>query len=57
MKNHIEVAAETRGAIENHAGSAAETRKEWMAPNLKKIDIEEITANGGIFSSDGITSS
>jgi len=57
MKNPIEVAPETTVAKENHAGSAAETRKEWVAPKLKKIDIEEITANGGIFSSDGITSS
>jgi hypothetical protein len=57
MKNPVEVAAETTVAKENNAGSAAETRKEWMAPKLKKIDIEEITANGGVFSSDGISSS
>ena len=24
-----------------------ETRKEWVAPELKKVDIEQITANGG----------
>ncbi len=57
MENHVKSAAETRVAIENHAGSAAETRKEWIAPELRKIDIEEITANGGILSADGITSS
>lgn len=24
-----------------------ETRKEWSAPELKKVDIEQITASGG----------
>jgi hypothetical protein len=24
-----------------------ETRKEWVAPELKKVDIEQITALGG----------
>ena len=57
MKNHVEVAAETRVAIENHAGSVAETRKEWMAPKLKKVDIEEITANGLNVTPDGVLSS
>jgi hypothetical protein len=57
MEKNVKSAAETKVATENHPGSAAETRKEWIAPELKKIDIEEITANGGIFSSDGITSS
>ena len=57
MKNHLKVAAETRVATENHAESGAETRKEWMAPELRKIDIEEITANGGILSADGVLSS
>jgi len=54
MENH---AAETRVATENHAGSAADTRKEWIAPELRKIDIAEITANGGALSADGILSS
>lgn len=27
------------------AGSKMETRKQWVAPELKKIDIERITAN------------
>lgn len=57
MEKHAEGAAETRVATENHAGSAAQTRKEWIAPELKKIDIQEITANGGILSADGLTSS
>ncbi len=57
MANNFEGAAETRDATERRAGSTAETRKEWIAPELRKIDIEEITANGGIFSADGLTSS
>lgn len=27
--------------------SRVETRKEWSVPQLKKIDVEQITANGG----------
>jgi hypothetical protein len=57
MENHFEGAAETRVATENHAGSAAETRREWIAPELRKIDIEEITTLGGNLSSDHIMSS
>ena len=30
-----------------------ETRKEWTAPELKKIDVEEITANSFADNSDG----
>jgi hypothetical protein len=30
-----------------------ETRKEWSAPELKKVDIEQITANGVVNNSDG----
>jgi hypothetical protein len=30
-----------------------ETRKEWSAPELKKVDIEQITANGASFFADG----
>jgi len=55
--------------MENHVGRAvgiavgvdraedAETKKEWVAPELRKFEVAEVTANGGIFSSDGITSS
>jgi hypothetical protein len=57
MENHVEGAVETRVATENHAGSAPETRKEWIAPELRKIDIEEITANGGFLASDAVLSS
>ncbi len=31
--------------MQNHAQSTPEPRKQWAAPQLKKIDIEEITAN------------
>jgi hypothetical protein len=58
MENHVKGAVETRVATENHAGSAVETRKEWIAPELRKIDIEEITANGDFLANDGgLTSS
>jgi len=30
-----------------------ETRKEWVAPELKKVDVEEITASTLSGSSDG----
>jgi hypothetical protein len=30
-----------------------ETRKEWSAPELKKVDIEQITASGPNLGSDG----
>jgi hypothetical protein len=31
-----------------------ETRKEWAAPELKKIDIDEITAHGHGSSTDNL---
>jgi hypothetical protein len=35
-----------------------ETRKEWSAPELKKVDIEQITAGGNTNpSSDALTAS
>jgi hypothetical protein len=30
-----------------------ESRKEWSAPELKKVDIEQITANGPAPGGDG----
>lgn len=30
-----------------------ESGKEWAIPELKKIDVEEITAHGGTDASDG----
>lgn len=57
MEKNAEGDAETRVAKGSHGGSAAETRKEWITPELRKVDIDEITANNGILSADGITSS
>jgi hypothetical protein len=34
--------------IENNV----ETRKEWAAPELKKVDIEQVTATGNSFFAD-----
>jgi hypothetical protein len=31
--------------MEDHVDATSEPRKEWVAPELKKIDIEEITAS------------
>jgi hypothetical protein len=33
--------------MENRFDTTPEPRKEWVAPELKKIDVEEITAEGG----------
>lgn len=30
-----------------------EARNEWVAPELNKIDVEQITANGKLAGSDG----
>ena len=57
MENCVErVAGATVGPQHRTEGSA-ETRKEWVTPELRKFEISEITANGGIFSSDGVMSS
>jgi hypothetical protein len=33
--------------------TSVETRKEWVAPELKKVDIEQITANSCGYRDDG----
>jgi hypothetical protein len=33
--------------------TSLEPRKEWVTPELKKIDIDQITAAGGGFFDDG----
>ena len=38
--------------MENVMETSVEPRKEWVAPELKKVDIEQITANGAGGSSD-----
>jgi hypothetical protein len=35
--------------------TSLEPRKEWVTPELKKIDIDQITAAGGGFTADGDT--
>jgi hypothetical protein len=35
--------------MENIIESNVEARKEWAAPELKKVDIEQITAAGSLF--------
>ena len=30
--------------MENHFDATPEVKKEWVAPELKKIDVEEITS-------------
>jgi hypothetical protein len=37
--------------------TSLEPRKEWVTPELKKIDIAIITAAGGGFTPDGTTAS
>jgi len=32
--------------------TSVEPRKEWVTPELKKVDIEQITATGGNLGSD-----
>jgi hypothetical protein len=34
-----------------------EPRKEWATPELKKVDIQEITASGGVTGHDTFTHS
>ncbi len=40
--------------MENLVETNVETRKEWVAPELKKIDLEEITAAGVDVSGEGL---
>jgi len=42
--------------MENVVKSIPETRKKWVTPKLKKVDVETLTANGlSVPSSDGST--
>jgi hypothetical protein len=38
--------------MENIVDFTLESRKEWTAPELKKIDVDEITAGGNPTSND-----
>jgi hypothetical protein len=36
----------------DRAADAIETKKEWIAPELRKVDVEKITADEGFFQPD-----
>lgn len=38
--------------MEDRIDNSAQNKKEWIAPELKKIDVEEITEADGFFSDD-----
>ncbi len=40
--------------MQDHIQESKEARKDWVTPELKKIDIEELTADGFNNESDGI---
>ena len=31
--------------MENHTEEVVETKKEWTAPELKKVDVEDVTSH------------
>ncbi len=39
--------------MEDRIENTVKNKKEWLAPELKKIDVEEITANGFLNEDDG----
>jgi hypothetical protein len=39
--------------MEDRIENIVRDQKEWFAPELKKIDVQEITANGFVDESDG----
>jgi hypothetical protein len=41
--------------MESHIELVSETRKEWVAPELKKVDVEEITASGNGSTTEGFS--
>jgi len=44
-------------AMENRVSDTVETRKTWVAPELKKVDVEEVTAVGAGPGGDGSSQS
>jgi hypothetical protein len=55
MSVQISRIVQTRGRLmQDHTQESKEARKDWVAPELKKIDIEEITADGFQPGSDGV---
>jgi hypothetical protein len=39
--------------MENRLEEELETKKEWIAPEIKKIDLEQLTAGGNSGDDDG----
>jgi hypothetical protein len=40
--------------MENPIAKSVETKKQWAPPELKKIDVEEVTAAGSEAGTDGM---
>jgi hypothetical protein len=57
MENEVEPAVGGTVGAEHGPEGSSKTRREWVAPKLRKVDVAEVTANGGINSADGILSS
>jgi hypothetical protein len=57
MENRIERAVGEIVPLEHRGDGPAETRKEWLAPELRKVAIAEITAHNIAFVNDGMGTS
>ena len=57
MESYVGRAVGATVGAEHRTEDSAETRKEWVTPELRKFEISEITANTGGLSSDGVMSS
>jgi hypothetical protein len=58
MANHLEGAVDTPAELPPGAEGVAETRKDWVAPELRKFEIAEVTgANVTVNPPDGTLAS
>lgn len=57
MENEVEPAVGAIAGIKQRPEDVAETKKEWVAPKLRKVEIAEITAAGANATPDAVTSS
>ena len=57
MENEVKRAVGGAVAVEHDPDGIAETKGQWVAPKLRKVDIAEVTAHGDFLSVDGPTSS
>ena len=57
MENHKEGAVGATVVADHRAEGLGEIRKEWLAPELRKVEIAEITASGSGVIMDGQSSS